>query len=66
MQKSTLAVSGDLVACSIADYRSSRLYRDDHDGVLDILEKQSVVFHNHHWCVTEKVTRVSSLDHIDT
>lgn len=60
------AVFGELFGCSVAGYRSSRLYRDDHDGVLDILQKQSVVFHNHHWCVTEQVTTVSSLDPIHT
>jgi len=39
----------------VADYRSSRLYKDDPDGVLSILEKQNVTFNNHYWCFTDEV-----------
>lgn len=44
-------------ACNfpIADYRSSKLYKEDADGVLEILEKQNVTFNSHHWCITEEV-----------
>lgn len=35
-------------------YRSSRLYTYDQDGVLDILQDESVLYHNHHWCITEQ------------
>ncbi|GFG38658.1 hypothetical protein Cfor_09242 [Coptotermes formosanus] len=36
------------------DYRNSKLYRDDTDGILSILEKQNVTFNNHFWCITEQ------------
>jgi hypothetical protein len=39
----------------VADYRSSKLYKDDPDGVLAILEKQNVTFNSHYWCITEEV-----------
>jgi hypothetical protein len=39
----------------VTDYRNSRLYKDDRDGVLSILEKENVMFHNHYWCITEQV-----------
>lgn len=48
---------------SVADYRSSKLYKDDEDGILGILEKQNVTFNFHHWCITEEVITVPLVFH---